>query len=87
MRSEINHPDPHVYVDELVRWFQNWGFEINPQKSKEIHIEHVNVRQFIVNGTPFPHVQEYKDLRVTVNYDLKTTENCNSVAVKSSRVF
>ena len=80
-KLEINKDD----IDQLVRWSEKWQMLFNFGKCKCLHTGPGNTgMNYAMGGTILSKTVKEKDLGVTMNADMKVSEECRIAASKGN---
>ena len=75
-------------IDKLVRWSEKWQMLFNFWKCKCLHARPRNNRMnYEMGGTILSKTVKEKDLGVTMNADMKVSEQCRIAASKGNQVL
>ena len=75
------------YIDKLVKWSENWQRLFNFGKCKCLHTGPGNTGMYnAMGGTILSKTVKEKDLGVTMNANMKVSEQCRIVASKGNQV-
>ena len=70
-RQEENREEMQERIDRIAQWAKNWKMEINPKKSKVMHLGRNNPSlPYTVNGTEIEAVKTEKDIGLWISEDL-----------------
>ena len=76
------------YIDKLVKWSEKWQMLFNFGKCKCLHIGPGNTRMnYEMGGTILSTTVKEKDLGVTMNANMKVSEQCRIAASKANQVL
>ena len=71
-------------IDSIAQWAQDWKMEINPKKSKVMHIGKENPRlSYSMNGSLIETVTVEKDIGFWITDDLSTSTHVNKARCKA----
>ena len=71
-------------IDHIVQWAQEWKMEINPAKSKVMHMgKHNPCLPYFVSGTEIAAVSTEKDIGFWIRDDLSTTTHVQKARCKA----
>ena len=71
-------------IDCIAEWAENWKMEINPKKSKVMHIGKENPRlSYTMNGSLIEAVKVEKDIGFWITDDLSTSTHVNKARCKA----
>ena len=74
INQEENCQELQNRVDKIAEWASDWKMEINPGKSKIMHLGKNNPKfPYVINGTEIKTVTTEKDIGFWVTDDLSTT--------------
>ena len=75
-------------IDKLVKWSEKWQRLFNFGKCKCLHTEpgHTGMN-YEMGGTILSKTVKEKDLGVTMNYNMKVSEQCRIAAFKGNQVI
>ena len=77
-KQEVDRKDLQKRVDDIAQWAIDWQMEINPGKSKVMHIGRSNpMFPYYINGTEIKTVDAEKDIGFWIMNDLSTTTHVN----------
>ena len=72
-RPEENQKELQERVDKIAQWANEWKMEINPKKSKVMHLGKLNPNlPYFINGDEIKTVSTEKDIGFWVSNDLST---------------
>ena len=75
------------YIDKLVKWSEKWQMSFNLGKWKCLHIGPGNTSMnYEMGGTILSITVKEKDLGVTMNANMKVSEQCRIAASKGNQV-
>ena len=75
-------------IDELVRWSEKWQMLFNFRKCKCLHTGPGNTgMNYEMGGTILSKTVNEKDLRVSMNANMKVSEQCRIAACKGNQVL
>ena len=83
-KQEENHKELQKRVDSIARWAKEWRMEINPGKSKVMHLGRSNPGlPYSINGTEIKAVTTEKDIGFWVTSDLSTSTHVHKARAKA----
>ena len=83
-QQEVNHKAMQKRVDRIAQWADEWRMEINPGKSKVMHLGKKNPNlPYFINETEIKTVTEEKDIGFWVTHDLRTTTHVHKARAKA----
>ena len=75
-------------IDTLIKWSAKWQMLFNFQKCKCIHAGHGNTGvNYEMGGTILCKTVKEKDLEVTINANIKVSEQCRIAASKGNQIL
>ena len=75
-------------IDKLVKWSEKWQMLFNFEKCKCLHTGPGNTgMNYEIGGTILSKTVKEKDLGVTMNANMKVSEQCRAAASKGNRVL
>ena len=75
-------------IDKLVKWSEKWQMLFDFWKCKCLHTEHGNTgMNYKMGGTILSKTVKEKDLGVTMNANMKVSEQCRMAASKGNQVI
>ena len=75
-------------IDKLIKWSEKWQMLFNFQKCKCLHAGHGNtVVDYEMGGTILCKTVKEKDLGVTMNANMKVSEQCRIAASKGNQIL
>ena len=75
-------------IDKLVKWSEKWQMLFNCLKCKCLHTGPGNTgMNYEMGGTILSKTVKEKDLRVTMNANMKVSEQCRIAASKGNQVL
>ena len=78
----------HDNIDKLVRWSEKWEMLLNFGKCKCLHTGPGNTgMNYEMGRTLLSKTVKEKDLGVTINADIKVSEQCRIAASKGNQVL
>ena len=83
-KQEENHKELQNRVDNISRWAADWKMEINPLKSKIMHLGKKNPNlPYVINGTEIKTVKIEKDIGFWVNDDLSSVTHVHKARARA----
>ena len=75
-------------IDKLIKWSEKWQMLFNFQKCKCLHAGHGNTGvNYEMGGTILCQTVKEKDLGVTMNANMKVSEQCRIAASKGNQIL
>ena len=75
-------------IDKLINWSEKWQMLFNFQKCKCLHAGHGNTGvNYEMGGTILCKTVKEKDLEVTMNANMKVSEQCRIAAYKGNQIL
>ena len=75
-------------IDKLIKWSEKWQLLFNFQKCKCLHAGHGNTEvNYEMGGTILCKTVKEKDLGVTMNANMKVSEQCRIAASKGNQIL
>ena len=82
--TDDSHKKLQKRVDNIAQWARDWKMEINPGKSKIMHLGKNNPNfPYFINGTEIKAVTTEKDIGFWVTDDLSTTTHVHKARAKA----
>ena len=83
-KQEESQKEMQNRVDRIAKWADDWKMEINPRKSKVMHLGKNNPGlPYYVNGTEIESVTTEKDIGFWISDDLSTTTHVHKARCKA----
>ena len=83
-QQDKNHKEMQERVDRIAQWADQWRMEINPGKSKVMHLGRNNPNlPYFINGTEIKTVTTEKDIGFWVTHDLSTSTHVHKARAKA----
>ena len=75
-------------IDTLIKWSEKWQMLFNFEKCKCLHAGHGNTGvNYAIEGTSLCKTVKEKDLGVTINANMKVSEQCRIAASKDNQIL
>ena len=82
--QDENHQELQERVDQIAQWATEWKMEINPKKSKVMHLGKQNPNlPYYINGEEIKTVSTEKDIGFWVSDDLSTTTHIHKARARA----
>ena len=83
-KHEENRRDLQDRIDKIAQWASDWRMEINPGKSKVMHVGRNNPNlAYQINGTEIKAVETEKDIGFWISNDLSTSTHVHKARSKA----